>query len=134
MKKVKLIFSVLFASMFMLSACKKDKTLQPQKEEILLTDFTNWEFYAPFISKTETVLSDSDYEKIKTAIGVVQVRFKIGNKLESLPSLVTTGDHNTAYYYKWEEKVLKIYMQKNKAVVELAAKPGDVQLGFYVLK
>ena len=120
--------------MLILTACKKDKALQPQKEEIILTDFTNWEFYAPFISKTETVLSDSDYEKIKNAIGAVEVRFKIGNKLEKLPSVITTGDHNTTYYYKWEEKVLKLYMQKNKAVIELTPKPGEVQLEFYVLK
>jgi hypothetical protein len=120
--------SIFFAS------CKKDKALQPQKEEITLTDFPNWEFHAPFITKSETKLSDADYERIKNAIGVVEVRLKMGNKLDRLPSLVTTGDHNTTYYYKWEEKVLKLYMQKNKAVVELAAKPGDVQLGFYVLK
>lgn len=123
-----------FASLLALPACKKDKTLEPQKEEITLTDFTSWEFYAPFISKTETVLNDTDYEKIKNAVGVVEVKFKIGNKLERLPSLITTGDHITTYYYKWEEKVLKLYMQKNKAVIELTPKPGEAQLEFYVLK
>jgi hypothetical protein len=125
---------ILLVLIWVLIGCKKDNPLTLQKEEILLTNFPNWEFYAPFITKAETTLNDADYERIKNAIGVVEVRLKIGNKLDRLPSLVTTGDHNTTYYYKWEEKILKLYMQKNKAVVELADKPGVVQLGFYVLK
>jgi hypothetical protein len=134
MKKTKSILYFFFVSILALPACKKDKALQPQKEEIILTDFPNWEFHAPFIAKSETMLSDADYERTKNAIGVVEVRFKVGNKLDRLPVLVTTGDHNTTYYYKWEEKILKLYMQKNKAVIELPAKPGEVQLWFYVLK
>jgi hypothetical protein len=125
---------ILLVLIWVLIGCKKDNPLTLQKEEILLTNFPNWEFYAPFITKAETTLNDADYERIKNAIGVVEVRLKIGNKLDRLPSLVTTGDYNTTYYYKWEEKILKLYMQKNKAVVELADKPGVVQLGFYVLK
>ena len=134
MKTTTAILPLLFVLMLLTPSCKKDKALQPQKEGITLTDFTNWEFYAPFINKAETTLSDADYERIKTAIGEVEVRLKIGNKLDRLPSLITTGDHNTTCYYEWEEKVLKLYMQKNKAVLEPASKPGEVQLGFYVLK
>jgi hypothetical protein len=134
MKTTKTILSTLFAVILILTACKKDKTLQPQKEEIVITGLPAWEKEADLVLKTETTLSDADYEKIKTVIGGVEVKFTISGKLQTLPFSATNDDLVTTYYYKWDAKKLTIYLQRNKVVFELLSKPGEAQLIFYTLK
>ncbi len=134
MKTTKKILSALVAVMLILTACKKDKTLQPQKEEIIITDLPAWEKEADLVSKTETTLSDADYEKIKTAVGGVEVKFTISGQLQTLPYSSAKDDLVTTYYYKWNAKKLTIYQQKNKIVFELLSKLGDARLVFYTLK
>ena len=134
MKTTKKIVLALFTAVIILASCKKDKTPQPQKEEIVITGLPAWKNDADLVFKTEATLSDADYEKIKTAIGGVEVKVEISNNLQRLPSSVTNDDLVTTYYYKWDTKKLTIYRQKNKLTLEAAVKPGDVQLEFYVLK
>jgi PBP1b-binding outer membrane lipoprotein LpoB len=134
MKTTKKIVSALVAVMLILTSCKKDKTLQPQKEEIVISDLPAWEKEADLVSKTETTLSDADYEKIKAVIGGVEVKFTISDKLQTLPYSATKDDLVTTYYYKWDTKKLTIYRQKNKITLEAQTKPGDAQLVFYTLK
>lgn len=127
--------TTLVAVILILTACKKDKTLQPQKEEIVISDLPAWKEEVDLVYKTETTLSDADYEKIKTAIGGVEVKFTIANKLQTLPFSVTNNiDLVTTYYYKWDTKTLTIYRQKNKNSLEAQVKLGDAQLVFYVLR
>jgi uncharacterized lipoprotein YehR (DUF1307 family) len=136
MKTTKKIVLALFTVMLVLTACKKDRALQPQKEEIVISDLPAWKEEADLVYKTETTLSDADYEKIKTAIGGVEVKFTIANKLQTLPFSVTNNniDLVTTYYYKWDTKALTIYRQKNKLTLEALVKLGDAQLVFYTLK
>lgn len=128
--------TTLVAVMLVLTACKKDKALLPQKEEIVITGLPGWGKEADLILKSEVMLSDEDYERIKKAIGGIEVKFTIGNILQTLPYSTTNNDPVITYYYKWEGKKLTIYRQKNQAepVNVLIPKPGDVQLVFYVLK
>jgi uncharacterized lipoprotein YehR (DUF1307 family) len=136
MKTTKKIVLALFTVMLVLTSCKKDKVLAPQKEEIIISGLSAWEEEADLVFKTETTLSDADYEKIKAAIGGVEVKFTISNTLQSLPFSVTNNniDVVTTYYYKWDLRKLTIYRQKNKITLEAQVKPGDVQLVFYTLK
>lgn len=136
MKTTKTIMPALVAVMLVLTACKKDKTLQPQKEEIIITDLPAWGKEADLVIKTETTLSDADYEKIKTAIGAVEVKLTISGQLQVLPYSSTNNNLGlvSTFYYKWDTKKLTIYRQKNMVTLEAANKPGDVQLVFYTMK
>jgi hypothetical protein len=134
-KTTKKILSVLFAIILVFAACKKDKVLQPQKEEIVLANLSAWSVYVPFsIVKTETILSDADYERIKNAVGLVEIKMKINDNMELLPYSTIKNDFATVYYYQWDVKKLTIYKQMNKVVFGPPDEPATVQLGFYVLK
>lgn len=134
MKTTKTIVTVLFAVILIFTACKKEQVPQPQKEEILITNLPGWEKEADLISKTEIILTDEEFEKIKAAIGEVEVKFTVLGNLQTLPYFTTQNEVVTTYFYKLDEKNLTIYRQKNKAELVLTPKPGDVQLIFYVLK
>lgn len=129
--------TALVAVMLILTACKKEEALQPQKEEIIITGLPAWGKVANLVVKTETTLSDADYERIKNAIGGVEVKFAIAGEFKALPYSSTNNnlDLVTAFYYKWDEKKLTIYRQNNiPPLLEAPNKPGDLQLVFYVLK
>ncbi len=114
MKPIKRIIPTLVSLLLAITACKKEKVLQPQKQEITLADLSDWAPHAPFIKETEVTVSEEEYGKIQAAIGGVIVSLNIGSKVVRLPASITTGDHITTYYHKWVEKKLTIYMQKKK--------------------
>ena len=135
MKKTKNSLLTLFAVMLVFTACKKETVVKPQKEEILVSDLSAWTNEADLVVKTEKKLSEADYEKIKSAIGIVEVKFDISaGKTVSLPYSATKNDLVVTYYYKWEANKLTIYKQWNKVVAEIVSKPGDARLIFYTLK
>jgi hypothetical protein len=138
MKTTKKIVSALFAVMLIFTACKKDKALEPQKEEIVLPGkgFSSWSKEADLLLKKEITLSDAEYEKIKTAIGGIEVKYAISGKLETLP--LTLNDNGTiiTFYHQLTGNKLAIYKQTNELHNNFftAHNLGEAQLGFYILK
>lgn len=136
MKTTKTILSALVAAMLILTACKKDKTPQPLKEEILITGLPAWQKEADLVVKTETTLNDADYEKVKAAVGGVEVKLEISGNLQTLP--YSSRNNNlgliSVFYHKWDGNKLTIYRQKNIVTLEAQDSPGDLQLVFYALK
>lgn len=114
-----------------LAACKKEKIKELKQEQISITNLPDWKTEAALVSKASVDLSDADFEKVKSAVGGVDVKFDIGGKLQKLPYSVKSNDLQTVYYYKWQGKSLTIYRQENKAVLIIASPQGEVQLAFY---
>lgn len=123
------------AAMLILTACKKDNTLQPQKEEILISGLPAWKKEADLVFKTETTLSDADYENIKAAVGGVEVKFEISGNLQTLPYSSKNNNPGlvSVFYYEWNGNKLTIFRQKNIVTLEAQDSPGDLQLVFYAL-
>jgi hypothetical protein len=138
MKTTKKILLVLFGVMLILTACKKDKTLQPQKEEIVLSGsgFSSWSKEADLLIKKEITLSDAEYEKIKTAIGSIEVKYAISGKLETLPVTLNDNGIIITFYHQLTGNKLAIYKQTNQLHNNffVAHNQGEAQLSFYTLK